>query len=73
MSVEDREILREVWEGRIPAVFSLAEEECIQMEPPDLCYLMLPRLSYLPITTDKVKKTLHQICQRQPRRFRDVV
>jgi len=56
MAVEDREVLREVWEGRIPAVFRLAEEECVEMEQPDPCYLMLPRLSYLPITTDKVRK-----------------
>jgi len=56
MSTEDREVLREVWEGRIPAVFRLAEEDCSKMEPPDVAYLMLPRLSYLPIATDKVRK-----------------
>ena len=27
MTVEDREVLREVWEGRIPTVFNLAQED----------------------------------------------
>ena len=27
MKDEDREILREVWEGRIPAVFTLADND----------------------------------------------
>jgi autophagy-related protein 5 len=54
MSFEDREVLREVWEGRVPAVFRLSEDDCV--ENPDPTYLLLPRLSYLPLATDKVKK-----------------
>jgi len=54
-SSEDREVLQEVWAGRIPAVFTLAEEEC-RDSMPDPCYLMLPRMSYLPLATEKVRK-----------------
>lgn len=53
---EDREVLAEVWAGRVPAVFSLAEEDWRgEGPPPDPCCLMLPRMSYLPLATDKVR------------------
>lgn len=56
MTVEDREVLREVWEGRIPAVFKLADEDNTQDGDVEPYYLMLPRMSYLPLATEKVKK-----------------
>jgi len=54
-SREDREVLQEVWSGRIPAMFTLSEEDCRDTTP-DPCYLMLPRMSYLPLATEKVRK-----------------
>eukprot|EP00092_Neocalanus_flemingeri_P048084 GFUD01054748.1.p1 GENE.GFUD01054748.1~~GFUD01054748.1.p1 ORF type:complete len:268 (+),score=101.12 GFUD01054748.1:55-858(+) len=54
-SSEDREVLQEVWAGRIPAMFTLSEQDCADTTP-DPCYLMLPRMSYLPLATDKVRK-----------------
>jgi len=56
MSSEDREVLREVWDGRVPAMFRLSEEDCAEMDQPEPTYLLLPRLSYLPLATDKVRK-----------------
>ncbi|XP_046353948.2 autophagy protein 5-like isoform X2 [Haliotis rufescens] len=53
---EDREILREVWEGRIPVCFALASEEIETVEQPDPYYLLVPRQSYFPLVTDKVQK-----------------
>ena len=50
---EDREVLGEVWGGRVPAIFNLAEEDGTA-EP---CCLMLPRMSYLPLATEKVKSS----------------
>ena len=35
---DDREVLREVWEGRIPVAFHLAEDE-IASEQPDPFYV----------------------------------
>ncbi|KAL5010532.1 hypothetical protein ScPMuIL_012837 [Solemya velum] len=50
---EDREILREIWEGKIPVCFTLASEE-VHSEQPDPIYLLVSRLSYFPVVTDKV-------------------
>lgn len=52
----DRQILREVWDGRIPVCFTLAGDEVIGLEHPEPCYLMVPRLSYFPLVTDKVHR-----------------
>lgn len=62
-SVEDREVLREVWEGRIPTVFTLAEEDVTEESSPDPFYLLLPRMSYLPLTSDKIYK---HFCKEKP-------
>jgi hypothetical protein len=42
---EDKEILKEVWDGRIPVCFKLAQDECCANEP-DEFYVspMRPRL-----------------------------
>lgn len=50
----DREVLRQVWEGKLPVCFSLAEEDLQGLQTPDPFYLMVPRLSYFPLVTDKV-------------------
>lgn len=55
----DREVLREIWEGRLPVCFQLNSEEVYSLQAPDAYYLMVPRLSYFPLVTDKVRKT-HQ-------------
>ena len=51
---EDREILREVWQGRIPVAFSLSQDDVHTMGQPDPYHLMLPRLSYVTVIFDKV-------------------
>ena len=50
----DREVLREIWEGKIPVCFQLDPEEVCELQAPDPFYLMVPRLSYFPLCTDKV-------------------
>lgn len=50
----DREILREVWEGKLPVCFKIDIEEVVDIKMPDPYYLMVPRLSYFPLVTDKV-------------------
>jgi autophagy-related protein 5 len=56
----DREVLREIWEGRLPVCFQLNSEEVHSLQAPDPYYLMVPRLSYFPLVTDKVRKKTHQ-------------
>lgn len=55
MAADDREILREVWQGRLPMCFSLAqdEESSSKKEP---CFLMVPRLTYITLIAEKILK-----------------
>lgn len=49
----DREVLRVIWDGQIPAVIHADPEE-VDIQQPEDYYLMIPRLSYLPLVSDKV-------------------
>lgn len=51
----DRELLREIWDGKLPICFQLAQEEIMEIQQPDPFYVMVPRLSYFPLVTDKVR------------------
>ena len=53
---EDREILKEIWEGKIPVSFSLASEEVFTVDRPEPLYLLVPRQSYFPLVTDHVQR-----------------
>jgi len=53
---DDREILRELWDGTLPVCFQLAQEEVYGMQHPDPCYYLVPRQSYFPLVIDKVRK-----------------
>lgn len=50
----DREVLREIWEGRLPVCFTLDSDDVHGLRVPDPVYLIVPRLSYFPLVTDKV-------------------
>ncbi|RMX41339.1 hypothetical protein pdam_00012789 [Pocillopora damicornis] len=53
---EDREVLRYIWDGRLPVCFNLSSDEVVTVEQPDPYYLLVPRLSYLTLVTDKVQR-----------------
>jgi len=53
---EDREVLREIWEGRLPVCFTLATEEVATPASPDPFYMMVARITYFPLVIDKVKR-----------------
>lgn len=53
---DDREVLRELWDGRLPILFSLAPDEVVSMEQPDSIYLMVPRQTYFPIIKEKIER-----------------
>lgn len=55
----DREVLREIWDGKIPVCFTLDSEETCELQGPDPFYLMIPRLSYFPLCTEKVRITMY--------------
>jgi autophagy-related protein 5 len=52
---DDKEVLREVWEGKLPICFKLSQDECELIEP-DEFYLMVPRHTYFPLIIDKVQR-----------------
>lgn len=52
----DREVLRIIWEGQIPVCFQADQDEANAVRQPENFYLMISRLSYLPLVTDKVKQ-----------------
>ncbi|XP_049887459.1 autophagy protein 5 [Pectinophora gossypiella] len=52
----DREVLREIWDGKLPICFQLDQEEIMEIQQPDPFYVMVPRLSYFPLVTDKMKR-----------------
>ena len=39
---EDKEVLREVWDGKIPIRFELASNEVASVEPPDPFFVSNP-------------------------------
>ncbi|KAH8343376.1 hypothetical protein KR059_009441, partial [Drosophila kikkawai] len=51
----DREVLRMIWEGQIGICFQADRDEIVGIKPEPF-YLMISRLSYLPLVTDKVRK-----------------
>ena len=54
---DDRDVLRAVWEGRVPAAFTLSPFEVETLTAPPSFYLMLPRQSYITVCTEKVGPT----------------
>ena len=58
---EDREILQEIWRGRIPVCISLDSDDCNTLSPPDPFYLLVPRVSYFPLVLDKVSDIIIHI------------
>lgn len=59
---DDREVLKEIWKGKIPVCFQLNGEEVCELTAPDPFYLMVPRLSYFPLCTDKVINYFINLC-----------
>lgn len=52
----DREVLKYVWEGKIPVKFVADEDKDLQEQ--NAYFLLIPRVSYLPLVTDKVRQHL---------------
>lgn len=49
----DREVLKVLWEGKVPVKFVVEDMQDLQ-DQSDCYYLMVPRVQYLPLITDKV-------------------
>ena len=51
----DFEFRESIWKGKIPILFSLSENEVISKSQPPKLFLLLPRMTYLPLVTDRVR------------------
>jgi autophagy-related protein 5 len=66
----DEGVRRELWDGKIPVCFKLDEDE-ITMSirgdrvAPQPCYMMIPRVSYLPLVYEKLDKLYSRAAGRQ--------
>ncbi|CAH8630879.1 unnamed protein product [Schistosoma bovis] len=60
----DSNILKRVWEGKVPACFTLAQEDLAHEDhaPPPI-YMFLPRVSYFPLVTEKVIRQFSQFSE----------
>uniref|UniRef100_A0A5K4FDM9 Autophagy protein 5 n=2 Tax=Schistosoma mansoni TaxID=6183 RepID=A0A5K4FDM9_SCHMA len=60
----DSNILKRVWEGKVPACFTLALEDLAHEDhaPPPI-YMFLPRVSYFPLVTEKVIRQFSQFSE----------
>eukprot|EP01134_Creolimax_fragrantissima_P000310 CFRG0310T1 len=68
---EDREICKQVWDGKIPICFSLAADELTAgEEPPQPYYVLAPRASYLTLVTDACQRHFLN-SKREPPNFDD--
>ncbi|XP_040206113.1 autophagy protein 5 isoform X2 [Rana temporaria] len=61
---DDNDVLRKVWYGRIPTCFTLYQDELTEREA-EPYYLLLPRVSYLTLVTDKVKKHFQKVMRTE--------
>jgi len=53
---EDHEVLRQIWDGRVPVSFVLASNEVSSVEQPDRLFMLVSRLTYFPLVIDRVQR-----------------
>jgi len=53
---EDHEVLRQVWDGRVPVSFVLASNEVSSVEQPDRLFMLVSRMTYFPLVIDRVQR-----------------
>jgi len=53
---EDHEVLRQVWDGRVPVSFVLASSEVGAVEQPDRLFMLVSRITYFPLVIERVQR-----------------
>lgn len=61
---EDREVLREIWDGRIPVCFNLSSEEIVTVEQPEPYYVS--KSIYINFLRPFFRGNLTSICVQNP-------
>jgi autophagy-related protein 5 len=68
---EDKEILKEVWNGKLPICFKLSQDECGSAEPEEI-YLMVSRQTYFPLVLDKVQRHFAEFLVNQSNKTNEI-
>jgi len=68
---EDKEILKEVWNGKLPICFKLSQDECGSAEPEEI-YLMVSRQTYFPLVLDKVQRHFAEFLSNPANRANEI-
>ena len=56
----DKQVLREVWEGKLPLCITIAPDEVNSIDPIEKIYVMAPRQSYLPLCCERVAEVFRK-------------
>ena len=48
-------IKKQIWNGYVPVLFSMSKNEIVSKKEPGSVFLLLPRISYLPLVTNKLR------------------
>lgn len=68
---EDKEILKEVWNGKLPICFKLSTDECGSNEPEEV-YLMVSRQIYFPLILDKIQRYFSEYILNQANKSNEI-
>lgn len=68
----DKEVLREIWHGKLPLCFKLHPDDVNGMHRPEPYYMMVPRVTYFPLVLDRVVKYFYRFMDRSKQTVDDL-
>lgn len=72
MTIMDKEVLREIWQGKLPLCFKLNPDDVDGMQSPEPYYMMVPRVSYFPLVLDRVVKYFYRFMDQSKQTMEDL-
>nr|AWD06774.1 Atg5 [Dugesia japonica] len=61
----DMDIIKTVWEGKLPICFNLSEKDTYSYEKLTPVYMLVPRVSYLPLFSEKLQNHFKRLINHQ--------
>lgn len=68
----DKEVLREIWQGKLPLCFKLHPDDVNGMHRPEPYYMMVPRVTYFPLVLDRVVKYFYRFMDQSKQTVDDL-
>lgn len=72
MNYMNKEILRDLWNGKLPLRFSLHSDDVDGMHEPDPYFMMVSRVTYFPLVIDKVVKYFYRFINQSKQSTNDL-